>query len=243
MFTTLRRRLHDIRSDFVTVKYQLLGEEERTLSVGGVEAKFKVASHAERWRVDQCMGEREVVERFIGDIDGKTKLWDVGAAVGTYSILAAKRANHVIAFEPEPRNYRRLQENAELNSLNNIDIRNIALSNAEQTLGMERANGSVGGGAHRIEEDGDIEVTALQGDAVSAPDPDLIKIDVEGYELSVLEGVEERLRNCEVLYIEVHPEQGVSIATVREKLENHGFLVSELPQGERSELYLRAEKE
>lgn len=53
---------------------------------------------------------------------------DVGAHIGSFSIMAARSAYKVLAFEPEPNNYRMLKKNMELNHLENMSIFEMAVS-------------------------------------------------------------------------------------------------------------------
>lgn len=53
---------------------------------------------------------------------------DVGAHIGSFSIMAAKSAYKVLAFEPEPNNYRMLKKNMERNHLKNMSIFEMAVS-------------------------------------------------------------------------------------------------------------------
>lgn len=241
MLHSIRTSLHQFRSRLVTARYQLFGEQERELNVSGTSARFKVSSHAERWRVEECMGEQEVVERFLADVNDSTEVWDIGTAVGTYSILAAKCANHVTAFEPEPNNYRRLQENVRLNALDNIDVRNIALSDTNSELQMNVADGAVGGGAHRINSRGNVSVSARRGEDLIDPSPDLVKIDVEGHEIKVIEGMGDKLSDCSTIYVEAHPDNGVAVESVHESLWSQGFETAEIKGSNRSETYIRGE--
>jgi FkbM family methyltransferase len=53
---------------------------------------------------------------------------DVGAHIGSFSILVARSVHKVLAFEPEPSNYRMLKKNMELNRLENMRIFEMAVS-------------------------------------------------------------------------------------------------------------------
>jgi len=53
---------------------------------------------------------------------------DVGAHIGSFSIMVAKSARKVLAFEPEPTNYQMLKKNVELNHLENVSIFEMAVS-------------------------------------------------------------------------------------------------------------------
>src|SRR3972149_6325307 len=53
---------------------------------------------------------------------------DVGAHIGSFSIMVARSAYKVLAFEPEPNNYQMLKRNMELNRLENMSIFEMAVS-------------------------------------------------------------------------------------------------------------------
>ena len=53
---------------------------------------------------------------------------DVGAHIGSFSIMVARSAHRVLAFEPEPTNYQMLKKNVELNHLENMSIFEMAVS-------------------------------------------------------------------------------------------------------------------
>ena len=62
---------------------------------------------------------------------------DVGANIGLFSLIASKKVGNdglVISFEPSPTTYKRFIENIELNSYENIDARNIGLSDKKEEL-------------------------------------------------------------------------------------------------------------
>jgi FkbM family methyltransferase len=73
--------------------------------------------------------EPETIEWISTFSSGET-LFDIGANIGLYSLLAAKKGLRVVAFEPESQNYAVLNANVHLNSLDQaIASLNIALSN------------------------------------------------------------------------------------------------------------------
>ncbi|HXX34200.1 MAG TPA: FkbM family methyltransferase [Thermodesulfobacteriota bacterium] len=53
---------------------------------------------------------------------------DVGAHIGSFSIMVARSARRVLAFEPEPTNYQMLKKNVEINHLDNMSIFEMAVS-------------------------------------------------------------------------------------------------------------------
>jgi FkbM family methyltransferase len=121
---------------------------------------------------------------------------DVGANLGYFSVLAAKRLTEgqVIAVEPSPRSYRLLRTNVELNGLNNVQIvQRILWRESGQPLELH-ATDPWNSGADSVLGAGATEAAGISMtlDELAA---DLgldrmgaIKIDVEGAELDVLLG-------------------------------------------------------
>lgn len=123
---------------------------------------------------------------------------DVGANVGSYSILACYAVGaRGIAFEPVPSTYKRLIENIRINHLEEkvtcinkgigFEQGNIAFTSDTDTTNHALA---VGEQCNCIVN---VEVVSLDT-VLYSESPTLIKIDVEGYETPVLEGAQEILK-------------------------------------------------
>jgi FkbM family methyltransferase len=124
---------------------------------------------------------------------------DVGAIVGAYSLRAASHGMKVYSFEPNPENVKVLKRNAEINHLS-IDLLEYALGSAEG-----RAKMSPNGALSRISVDGAVEVPIRTLDSFDLPRADLLKVDVEGYELEVLNGARKTLARCHpTVFVEMH---------------------------------------
>ena len=154
--------------------------------------------------------ERETPEsRFwkSSDLRGKV-VYDVGAFHGLLTIHYARDARAVVAWEPNSRNRRRLMENVNLNLFSNVTVRSYGLSSkvarAEMRFdpsmpGMATVDSGVASGS----EHETIELRTLDGEQGLEP-PDLIKIDVEGFELEVLKGAARTLERGPELFLEMH---------------------------------------
>jgi len=195
--------------------------DPQSIRVDGYEAQFRVTSAAERWRVRHQMREGVVIEKLLREIKTGDCFWDVGAAVGTYSCLAADAGATPVAFEPHPKNQARCVENFTLNQIDG-EIFKFALSNKSKTMQLPKS-GAVGTGTFQLSESGDVGVDTVRGDDVDAPDPDVVKIDVEGHEMQVLEGMSELLDTVRVIFVESHPNHGVEVEEVKAVLCKHGF--------------------
>ena len=146
----------------------------------------------------------------------KRVIYDIGAFHGMLTLFFARRGSQVVAYEPVGLNRSRLAENVKLNSLTNVTIRDVAVGAAAGTGVMQvdllMSGGSKlgpiglapGGMTDSVES---IQVTTLDQDIrdFRLPDPEFIKIDVEGCELQALQGAAETLRRCRPeLFLEMH---------------------------------------
>jgi FkbM family methyltransferase len=136
---------------------------------------------------------------------------DLGANIGYFTLLAAKLVGptgKVFAFEPEPKNFSYLKKNVELNNYTNVIIEQKAVSNyngrtklfiCPYDSGHHTINRPNGIEAYRLGRPGnitsiDIEVVTLDDYLRNKTDRvDVIKIDVEGAEALVFEGMKETL--------------------------------------------------
>jgi FkbM family methyltransferase len=165
--------------------------------------------------------EPEVQEALAELIKPGQTVYDVGANIGFFTILCSRLVGpqgKVYAFEPIPENVVTLRHNIALNKLTNVVVIEQALSastgTAEMFVSLWSAFHSLNvDGASKRENHGPdggqitVETVTLdefmQGDGILAPD--LIKLDVEGAELLVVEGMRETLRTVQpLLLVEVH---------------------------------------
>ena len=145
---------------------------------------------------------------------------DVGAWCGTWASEMSEFADSIKAFEPNATNFKCLERNA--GRYPNINPFVYALGDKTGFLSMTSDDFTQ---ALRIEESqGKIPVKTI--DEFGWTDVDLIKIDVEGYEMKVLEGAEETLTNTNLLMIELNnntKKYGSSNQQVEGYLKELGF--------------------
>jgi FkbM family methyltransferase len=143
---------------------------------------------------------------------------DVGANVGSYSILAASCGASVIAFEPDKKSYAWLRRNIELNSYESlVDARCLGVSNQTGIVpfitGEDTTNRISGCG------DTNISVTTLDEALAGNQCPVLIKADVEGHETEVLEGAKHILANSRLKFLIIEGDATIDL------LRRSGFVV------------------
>jgi FkbM family methyltransferase len=141
-------------------------------------------------------------------------VYDVGANVGIYALLASVKvglSGRVYAFEPLERNLRYLRRHIRLNNLQNCTIIEEAVCSKEGKLPFSAASFESSMG--RLSPDGEISVSsttldiAIYGENSLLP-PTVIKIDVEGGELEVLEGAVRALTEFHpTIFLEIHGDQ------------------------------------
>lgn len=135
---------------------------------------------------------------------------DVGANIGLSTILLARLAGRVVAFEPSPPNAAFLRENLALNGIGNVEVVEAAASDAPGALRFHVAR--FGAGSHVVSPGHVIEaaipavdVPAVPLDERELPPVAFLKIDAEGHEPNVLAGARALLaRDRPLVYTEVN---------------------------------------
>jgi FkbM family methyltransferase len=140
--------------------------------------------------------EPEVVSVFLSNIKPGDTVIDAGAHVGQYSLLAAGSGCTVHSFEPEPKTFAILSANVAQNTLNTVFLNQFALAETHHQAALYRASSDNIGASSLVPNKYTsapstlVSCVPLDEYAVARGNPriSLIKIDVEGAELSVLRG-------------------------------------------------------
>jgi len=137
-------------------------------------------------------------------------IWDIGANIGHYTGLFANAVGphgRVIAFEPSPVNYSQLE--SQPYSLDNVELHQMAVGDVDSHVCFGQGKDELGA-TSKVVSDSDLKVKMRTGRSLLENDqlrfPNIIKIDVEGYELEVLRGFGHLLSNPKLhaIGIEVH---------------------------------------
>jgi FkbM family methyltransferase len=129
--------------------------------------------------------------------------WDIGANIGAISLPLLKKFKKlkVVMFEPSPKPLSCLIRNIDCNPdlIERAIIMNLALSNFTTIGKFYNSNESFNSGVGGLEKTNNrhgfsINLQTYKGDDLVnnniCPKPDLIKIDVEGFEFEVLQGMQ-----------------------------------------------------
>ena len=198
-----------------------------------------------RVRVHSCQKEPETVEWIETFLKEGEVLYDIGANVGAYSLVAAKFFGHkvkVYAFEPAFLNFPQLCKNLALNSCQDSVIPfQIALSDETGIENFNYYSLTPGGAVHTLGEAVDYLGAEFTPAAIQPvlryrvddfiqqfhiPAPNHIKIDVDGTEFAILKGMDQTLANGSVrsMLLEITPGRGLGPQII-EYLSNQGFEV------------------
>lgn len=158
-------------------------------------------------------------------------LVDVGANVGSYTILAAAGLKcEVVAFEPVPHTYALLQRNI---AFNGVGERAVAhCRGISDRPGILRFTADLDAMNHVMADDEvgasiDVEVVTLDS-MLEGRDPTLIKIDVEGHERAVIDGAVRLLSSPDLLGVIMETNAsgerfGVGTDDLVAAMRGHGF--------------------
>lgn len=200
-------------------------------------------------RVEKVSNEEYLIGEIVDCLQLGDVFWDVGACLGIHSLAIASKVQSglVYAFEPMPSNREVLSQNTGLNDLENVHV-------AHQALADERGIGSFdirqsmepGYGRHSLKHEGydrvrNIHVRVDRGDDLQYESPNIVKIDVEGAEGAVIDGMEDRLAHerCRHVFVETHEPNdvqpsnedfGYTVEELKQQLESLGFRVEEMDE-------------
>jgi FkbM family methyltransferase len=226
---------------FQTAFYKLF-RSKTAVEILGMEKVFTSDSPFLYHRVLNAGGEKQQLSDFLKAIKPDDIVWDVGAFMGMYSVFAseAAKSGKVYSFEPEQNSLQLLTKNRAYNNANNVNIINVALSNESEEGTIYPAT-SDANAIHSLRPGEGLKtkgatVKVVKGDDLvkqgQALPPNVIKIDVEGAEAQMIQGLKDNLSspNCRFLFIEIHPKDllrfGSSEDEVKSLLHECGFTIN-----------------
>lgn len=167
--------------------------------------------------------------------------YDIGANIGIFSFLFSalvKNEGIVYAFEPEKNNYICFEKSLKINKSQNILLDKRAVGREKESGKFDRRGGAFSGrlvgkdAAYKLTKNIE-EIDIVNVDYLINNEkfriPDIMKIDVEGNEAMVLEGMENVLANYNPIIIcELHTHLGESSDRVIDYLSKFGYTFSTL---------------
>jgi FkbM family methyltransferase len=223
----------NIKTKWLDMDYAEVRHREKAM-------RFATTGSSSKKRVRTLFSKEPITLAWIDTFGNGETLYDIGANVGMYTIYAAVMRNaNVYAFEPEALNYAELNKNIYLNELHGQVLAYcLALSDVNKVDRLLLSDFGLGISYHDFEENSWTEDKEFAVDwkvskdnrrpqgcigqrvdtliAEGLPVPDHIKIDVDGLEHRVVEGMLETLRQPELktVLIEINFDNPKNLAII-----------------------------
>jgi FkbM family methyltransferase len=233
------------------IQTKWLDLEFAEIDVRGEPMRFATTGSSSKKRLRTLFSKEPITLAWIDTFAKGDALFDVGANVGMYTIYAAvTRQSPVYSFEPEALNYAELNKNIFLNNLHGQVLGYcVALSDVDKPDKLLLSDFGLGISYHDFEENSWTEDKQFAHDwhvskdnrraqgcighrldtliAEGLPVPQHIKIDVDGLEHRVVEGMLDTLRNpaLKTVLIEINFDNPLNLEIVN-RLEQLGWRYS-----------------
>tara|TARA_R110002072_G_scaffold303018_1_gene491355 strand:+ start:1099 stop:1953 length:855 start_codon:yes stop_codon:yes gene_type:complete len=190
----------------------------------------------------------------IEECRNKNCVIDIGAHVGLVSMPISKvlgNGGHVYAFEPATANIKYLNKHIKFNNIKNIRTMNALVGATEKNgvvfyeclepSGMNTSVNNDKSSAYKKTKRKQMKLdTFCEAESLN---PDIIKIDVEGFEYEVLTGAEKIISKAKpLIFLSMHPKQllqlGCSVEKVILLIERLKYKCTEIDGSEVSEFKL-----
>ncbi|MEM0118123.1 MAG: FkbM family methyltransferase [Conexivisphaerales archaeon] len=181
--------------------------------------------------------ERYTTSLFSSYIAPDSIVLDVGANLGHFTVLAAKKAINgtVYSFEPDPFTFKLLNQNCKINMVKNVVTFNLACLDREGVFTLNLRLKNLGGHSfvkmHSWWPRETVKTVRLD-DILKQTKLDVAKIDAEGSEVMILDGMRGIIRRSPnmKMFIECNPEllakMGFTADDLIDRLEREGFTYS-----------------
>lgn len=143
-------------------------------------------------------GERELEQKYIIEkiIEPKMKILDLGSNIGYYALIFLKKINknNIILVEPSPSNFELLKKNLILNNYQQVDAKQLAISDTDGKKDFFISEMSNLNTFHINKKDlskyKKISVDSLSLESLlKEKQIDLIRMDIEGHEVSIFKSL------------------------------------------------------
>lgn len=218
--------------------YEKIVPNAKVMGLDGVTpVTFLTPNQHCAWRVQTLYTKEPDTIEWLRKMGPGDVLYDVGANVGQYSLLAAQRGVRVHAFEPESQNFALLIRNIILNNLTDLCTGwPLALSTRFSCDVLHLSSLIAGGSCHAFGESIDFHGTpkqfphqqgsvSVQLDAFADAHgyPSHIKIDVDGFEHLVVAGGYFAVRSAKSVLIEINTAYEAHTELVSKMTNEYGF--------------------
>ncbi|NLM36965.1 MAG: FkbM family methyltransferase [Firmicutes bacterium] len=232
---------------------QLINDDTQVMPVKyGKENVLIYAENKAETKRARRVEEKKVLSFIQSLIRPRAVIYDIGANIGIHSLILAREDPdcQIHAFEPETLNFWKLLRNIGLNKLANITPHLVAAGAKREVRNLSLQGYLSGLGQHSLQKTVSSLTTPVQVWDLDSyvrqkniPLPDLVKIDVEGFELQVLKGMNRIIKAKRPHFIiEVH-EALTDRSKVESFLKKHQYELKEIArQRKRGFIYAKPVK-
>ena len=153
-------------------------------------------------RNNEQIWDEEIVNEIEKHINSESVIIDVGAYIGEQVIYLSKKCKHIHALEPQLRRFQQMYGNLCINECYNVTCYNIGAGEKEKNIGINHpcASNHADG---RLVDGGNVKCIPLDHLNLN---PNLIKIDAQGYDYFVIEGAKETIKKHKpIIIFELEP--------------------------------------
>lgn len=196
------------------LQWKARNKDSLTVTCDGVTVTFDTSSDvAKEWfyprYLDGSLHEPAMTRELIAALDSETVFYDVGALMGYYTVFASSicTGGEVHSFELDPRFVEAIERSLARNDSEASVIQNAVSDSSGRIVSYGGDVGITSIASDDSETRAEVETLALDDYVGSHTPPDVMKIDIEGFEYQALCGAEETLESGhpETLFLEVHP--------------------------------------
>lgn len=227
-----------------------LGRNTIKRTLDSTTAVFPIEDELSTWMYwphgGDLHGEKRVIRDALKMINSDDTFWDVGGGFGTYSAFLGQNCSNIVIFEPNHDRVSYIQKTLAYNGVE-ATTRQHALGNKDG-FAILNADSSITYVDEISGEPNKFEVR--RGDSIvsdSFRSPDVMKIDTEGSEIDVLQGMGDLLDDIRIIYIEPHPDKiknfGSNWKEVEEYCEKYSFKLEKINVKKKYPLYRAVKSE
>jgi FkbM family methyltransferase len=206
------------------------------------EILVSVCNELTNWRANTFHIKEPDTLAWIDCFDRSDVFYDIGANIGLYSLYSGRKGVQTFCFEPESQNYALLNKNLYLNKLHSVvSSYNIALSDSQAADSLNLSRFLSGAALHNFGKEEDFNKDKFEPDFKQAvcsyplddfirlfklPEPNHLKIDVDGIERLVVQGAMKTLESSAIktVLIELNDSLDDDLE-IKSILMNKGFFI------------------
>ena len=196
------------------------------------------------WRVKTFSFKEPYTLAWIDKMEKNSCFWDIGANIGLYSIYAAKtRQSNVYAFEPSVFNLEILARNIHRNNVEKLvklvplalslknGFKDLLISNTEWGGALSAFGQNFGSDGKNIKAELQYRIMGVSANTFlnmkHIPQPQYIKIDVDGIEHLIIQGADQVLKNVKSILVEINDDFDEQSRKSNQLLKKLGFQLIE----------------